>query len=89
MIVAYERKAYVYEPGNVRITFDRNVRASSQTQMFGQRDISYDFLREYDKVLEVKYDEFVPGFLLQLLETGSMRQSAYSKYQLCRECAAL
>ncbi|MCX4321437.1 MAG: polyphosphate polymerase domain-containing protein [Lachnospiraceae bacterium] len=89
VIVAYERKAYVYEPGNVRITFDRNVRASSQTQMFGQRDISYDFLREYDKVLEVKYDEFVPGFLLQLLETGSMRQSAYSKYQLCRECAAL
>lgn len=89
VIVAYERKAYVYEPGNVRITFDRNVRASSQTQMFGQRDISYDFLREYDKVLEVKYDAFIPDFLLQLLETGSMQQSAYSKYQLCRECAAL
>lgn len=85
VIVAYERKAYVYEPGNVRITFDRNVRASGCVEDFGKKNRSYDFLREYDKVLEVKYDEFIPGFLLQLLETGSMQQSAYSKYQLCRE----
>lgn len=85
VIVAYERKAYVYEPGNVRITFDRNVRASARVEHFGQKNTSYDFLQEYDKVLEVKYDEFIPDFLLQLLETGSMQQSAYSKYQLCRE----
>ena len=85
VIVAYERKAYVYEPGNVRITFDRNVRASSRVENFGQKNISYDFLQEYDKVLEVKYDEFIPDFLLQLLEVGNMQQSAYSKYQLCRE----
>ncbi len=87
VIVTYERKAYVYEPGNVRITFDRNVRASSRVETFGQKNISYDFLQEYDKVLEVKYDEFIPGFLLQLLELGNMQQSAYSKYQLCRERA--
>ena len=85
VIVAYERKEYVYEPGNVRITFDRNVRASSRVEDFGQKNISYDFLQEYDKVLEVKYDEFIPDFLLQLLEVGNMQQSAYSKYQLCRE----
>lgn len=89
VIVAYERKAYVYEPGNVRITFDRNVRASTRVEDFGQKNISYEFLREYDKVLEVKYDAFMPDFLVQLLELGSMRQSAYSKYQLCRERTAL
>ena len=87
VIVTYERKAYVYEPGNVRITLDRNVRASSRVEAFGEKNISYDFLREYDTVLEVKYDELIPGFLLQLLELGNMQQSAYSKYQLCRECA--
>lgn len=85
VIVAYERKAYVYEPGNVRITFDRNVRASDRVEEFGQKNMSYDFLQEYDKVLEVKYDEFIPDFLLQLLELGNMQQSAYSKYQMCRE----
>lgn len=85
VVVTYERKAYVYEPGNVRITFDRNVRASGRVEEFGKKNISYDFLQEYDKVLEVKYDEFIPDFLLQLLELGNMQQSAYSKYQLCRE----
>lgn len=85
VIVAYERKAYVFEPGNTRITFDRNVRASNRTELFGQKDITYDLLREQDAVLEVKYDEFIPGFLLQLLELGNMQQSAFSKYQMCRE----
>ena len=84
VVVAYERKAYVFGPGNVRITFDRNVRASGRTEDFGKSNISYDFLREYDKVLEVKYDEFIPDFLVQLLELGNMQQTAYSKYQLCR-----
>ena len=85
VIVTYERKAYVYEPGNVRITFDRNVRASGRVEAFGEKNISYDFLQECDKVLEVKYDEFIPDFLLQLLELGNKQQSAYSNYQLCRE----
>lgn len=37
VIVTYERKAYVYEPGNVRITLDRNVRASSRVEAFGEK----------------------------------------------------
>ena len=85
VIVAYERKAYMFEPGNTRITFDRNVRASNRTEYFGEKDISYDMLRDRDHVLEVKYDEFIPNFLLQLLELGNMQQSAYSKYQMCRD----
>ena len=85
VIVAYERKAYVFGPGNTRITLDRNVRASSRVEDFGKENARYDFLHEYDKVLEVKYDEFISGFLLQLLELGNMQQTSYSKYQLCRE----
>lgn len=85
VIVAYERKAYVFEPGNTRITFDRNIRASDRIEQFGKEDTAYDPLREQDAVLEIKYDEFIPDFLLQMLELGNMRQTAYSKYQLCRE----
>ncbi len=85
VIVAYERKAYTYAPGNVRITFDRNVRASRRTDEFGRQGIAYDFLEDGDSVLEIKYDEFLPGFILQLMETGRLRQTAYSKYRLCRE----
>lgn len=85
VIVAYERKAYVFGPGNTRFTLDRNVRASNRVEDFGLDNVSYDYVREYDKVLEVKYDEFIPDFLLQLLELGNMQQTSYSKYQLCRE----
>lgn len=36
-------------------------------------------------VLEVKYDEFLPDFLYDVMNLGSLRQSAYSKYYLCRK----
>ena len=85
VIVAYERKAYLYGPGNVRITLDRHVRASRQTERFGTTDISYDALTGPDAVLEVKYDELLPAFLKQLLELNTLQQTSFSKYQLCRE----
>lgn len=85
VIVAYERKAYIYGSGNVRITFDRNVRASRQISDFENQDISYTPLREQDAVLEIKYTEFMPKFILQLLELDSLQQTSYSKYCLCRE----
>jgi len=83
--VAYERKAYIYDPGNVRITFDRSVRASRQVMDFGVREMVYDALPGQDAVLEIKYDELLTKFIQQLLELESIRQTAYSKYQLCRE----
>lgn len=85
VIVAYERQAYIFEPGNVRITFDRNIRASSNVAHFGDKSLTYDIPKEYNSVLEVKYDEFLPDFISGLLETGNMQQVSYSKYRLCRE----
>lgn len=85
VIVAYERKAYVYAPGNVRITFDRSIRTSRRTEEFGRRTISYDRLYGQNAVLEIKYDEFLPEFIRQLLEQDSLTQTACSKYRLCRE----
>lgn len=85
VIVAYERKAYVFDAGNVRITFDRNIRASSDIEAFGASDISFDMSGEHNTVLEIKYDEFLPGFIAGLLELGNMQQSSFSKYRCCRE----
>ena len=86
MIIEYDRSAYVYVPGNVRITLDRNIRASEQMDAFtnGQK-IAYEYIREWDRVLEVKYDEFLPGFIAGMLETGNLSQTSYSKYRICRE----
>ena len=86
VIVEYDRSAYIYEAGNVRITLDRNIRGSDQFEAFlnGEK-ITYEYERELGQVLEVKYDEFLPGFISGMLETGNMNQTSYSKYRICRE----
>lgn len=85
IIVEYDRQAYVYESGNVRITFDRNIRSCRETERFGDQKAEFVLLKENAQVLEVKYDEFFPSFIAQLLETGNLIQSSCSKYKLCRE----
>ena len=47
--------------------------------------LSYGFLEGQDYILEIKYDEFLPQFIPQLMETGCLRQVSYSKYRICRE----
>lgn len=84
VIVEYDREAYVYEGGNVRITFDRNVRMSNWIERFGDTDLYMEPIKGEEHVLEVKYDEFLPDFIAQLLELGNMNQCAFSKYRSCR-----
>ena len=36
------------------------------------------------QLLEVKYDAYLPDFLYQSLQLSDLRQTAYSKYALCR-----
>ena len=86
VIVEYDRAAYVFDAGNVRITLDRNLRASTDFDAFTNNNTAhYDAVPDYDRVLEVKYDEFLPGFIARILETGNMNQTSFSKYRICRE----
>lgn len=85
VIVTYERKAFIYDSGNVRITFDTNIRGSDRIDLFGSKDLIYEYPMEETSVLEVKYDEFLPDFIAQSLEINSMWQIANSKYRICRD----
>ncbi len=88
VIVTYNRAAYVCDMGNVRITFDRNLRTSSDVDLFGNPDLTYEPVitdEREDFILEVKYDDFLPSYIAQVLEMGLMHQMSYSKYGLCRE----
>lgn len=84
VIIEYDRKAYVFPSGNVRITLDQNLRTGTQIENFGKSGITLNRIREMPNVLEVKYDQFLPGFIAQLLESGNMNQQSYSKYRICR-----
>lgn len=84
-VVDYEREAYIYEHGNVRITFDCKVQTSvHNTDMFNHNLPMVDVLERNEVILEVKYDEYLPSVIKMLLQGIHTRHEAYSKYQLSR-----
>lgn len=84
-IVEYERSAYILSQGNVRITFDRNIRGSRNVlSFFDDRIDATPVLESGMHVLEVKYDEFLPQYLLSVLDLGSLRRQSFSKYAAVR-----
>lgn len=86
MLGEYVRKPYIYRLGNVRITFDRNISASWRAQDIFERQTSrIAVLPTGYHVLEVKYDDFLPDVIYQLIDSGHMRQTTFSKFYLgCR-----
>jgi len=86
VIVAYERTPFVYGPGNVRITFDRNIGSTTDIGGLFDRYLPLRPVMPVGKhILEVKYDEFLPDFLYGAMNLGSLTQTTFSKYYLCRK----
>ena len=86
VIVEYERIPYVYKNGNVRITLDTNIGSSSAVETFlDPRIQTRPVLPVGQQLLEVKYDEYLPDFIYHNLQLHSLRQTAFSKYYICRK----
>lgn len=82
-IVDYYREAYVYGPGNVRITVDSNIRTSEQVGGFlNPKSITVPVANAI--VLEVKYDEFLPDIMRDAVQLGDRRETEFSKYVVAR-----
>ncbi|MBR1770407.1 MAG: polyphosphate polymerase domain-containing protein [Lachnospiraceae bacterium] len=85
VIVEYERTPFVYRMGNVRITFDRNISATSKVQDFMQQKIHTRPLMQEDlHLLEVKYDELLPDYIYSQLQLDNLQLVANSKYYTAR-----
>lgn len=86
VIVEYEREPYVYRNGNVRVTFDTDIRSSSDREGFFNETIPARPVMPAGLLLmEVKYDEFLPDAIYRALQTGELQVSTFSKYYLCRK----
>ncbi len=84
-IVDYDREAYIYKTGNVRITFDKNLRSGLVSNDIFNKDLSRLTLADQNNmILEVKYDEFLPEVILDFLQLGERTKTSISKYALCR-----
>ena len=81
VIVEYERTAFIYDTGNIRITFDRNISYSHKFDLFLEDEIpKIPLLPANQHVFEVKYDEILPEFIAQAIETGQLERTTFSKF---------
>ena len=83
-IVRYDREAFVYAPGNVRITLDRNLYTGLGSIDFLNTELKGIKAMDASRVLEVKYDEFLPELVRMAVQVPGRQAGACSKYALCR-----
>jgi hypothetical protein len=83
-IVEYTREPFVCAAGNVRVTFDYGL----HTGVYG-----LDFLSDTTPlvpagdqivIMEIKYDQFIPEYIVKAVGLNARRAQAVSKYALCR-----
>lgn len=85
VIVDYVREAYIHQAEEVRITFDKQVRTGLYSvDMFNPEIPTYPVFDDPVEILEVKFDEFLPGYLQSILSGVTAQRSAISKYTWCR-----
>ena len=86
VLVSYVREPYIYTAGNVRITFDSQIRTSLYSQDFLTKEVSDISATETpeDMLLEVKYDAFLPSVIQDMIQLKEVRQESFSKYGACR-----
>lgn len=84
-VVTYDREAFLYEPGNVRITIDRNLRSGLCSTDYLNPKLFHMPVHGGLAILEVKYDEFLPELVSMAVQLLNRQTSAYSKYAVCRK----
>lgn len=85
-IIEYERTPFICKQGNVRITLDDNITSSPEVnRFFDKNNARYPVLSKGMSLLEVKFDEYLPSYIKNNLELGSLQQTSFSKYYLGRK----
>lgn len=85
-IVEYDRIPFVENKGNVRITFDKNIIGTPEVSAFFEDTLpGIPLLPTGQHILEVKYDEFLPDYIKQMLNEVHLTKTAFSKYYYARK----
>ncbi len=83
-LVDYTREPFVYPAGNVRVTLDSDIRTGLGCTDFFDPDCVTVPAGDSGIVLEIKWDEFLPDIIRDVVQLGNVRSSAFSKYAACR-----
>ena len=83
-IIDYHRLAFAYPAGDVRITFDTDIRGSAYAYGLFE-DINTDALSNTEQILmEVKYTGFLPDEISWILKEADHLSTSNSKYSAAR-----
>lgn len=86
IIIDYERMAFTYPINDVRITLDYNISCSYEISKFFESNInSIPLLEKNTAILEVKYNDFLPDIIKQLINIKNLEITSFSKYSTGRE----
>ncbi len=84
VLVDYDRTPFVCSAGQTRITIDENIRTRPYNgQLFASPHAMIPVLQDDQVVLEVKFNDFLPGYLSDILADIPKVNLAVSKYVLC------
>ena len=85
IIIDYLRKAFTYPINDVRITLDYNISCSYEIDKFFEEDInSIPLLDKNTAILEVKYNDFLPDVIKQVINIKNLEVTSFSKYSVGR-----
>lgn len=83
-IVDYWREPFIFAPGNVRVTLDYDIRTGLRCTDFLDPDCVTVPAGDAPIILEVKWDEFLPSVIRDIVQLEGRHTSAFSKYAICR-----
>ncbi len=83
-IVDYIREPFVFAPGNVRVTLDYNIRTGIKCTDFLNINCVTVQAGDAPIILEVKWDEYLPDIIRDIVQLSNCQSSAFSKYAACR-----
>lgn len=86
VLVDYDRTPFVCADGNTRITLDENLRTRPYcADLEAPGTAMIPVLEQEQVILEVKFDDFLPGYLAQALADIPKAPMAISKFTLCMQ----
>ena len=83
-IVDYIREPFVFEAGNVRITLDYDIRTGLNSTDFLNDSCITIPVANNPIILEIKWDEYLPDIIKDIIQLNAGRIGAFSKYAACR-----
>ena len=85
VIVDYNRQAFINPEGNVRFTIDSGFKAGAFSDDMLSVDIGSMAVEDFTAVIEIKYDDYLPSYLEELLGGIELKQESVSKFLLCHD----